>query len=130
LSLPACRHVTPVRGAGPARHTPFLQHVIIAPLFALPCLVAGSLHCACTFRGLGLLECYDLELTFDTMNPRRTPWMGVRTIGRPLSTQDSTTQKMRPYIHVSSGIRTHELSGQVVYDHTRLRPHGHRVQHP
>jgi len=49
------------------------------------------------FHRLGSLACPTSELTYETMNPLkhfgRTPRMGDWPIARPLSIQDSTTQR-------------------------------------
>jgi len=86
-------------------------------------------YCYCSpFHRLGLVDCSDSELTSKTLNTfkyyGRTPLTGDRPIARPLYTQDSTTQKMRTHIHVSSGIRTDDASGRAVQEHAHLTPRG------
>jgi hypothetical protein len=59
----------------------------------------------------------------------RTPWIGDQPVARPLSTQDSATQKTWTYIHALSEIRTHDPSVRADEDCTCLRQRGHWDRH-
>jgi hypothetical protein len=56
----------------------------------------------------------------------RTPWTGDQPDARPIPIQHNTnTEQTHTYIHVLSGIRTHEPSVRAGEDILCLRPHGH-----
>jgi hypothetical protein len=86
----------------------------------------------CTFHGLDPLACSDSELTSEAITSfrhfGRTPTRD-RSIAKPLSTQENTTQKTRAYIHALSRIRTHYPDVRAAQDHTLFRPHGSWNRH-
>jgi hypothetical protein len=78
------------------------------------------------FQGLGLLACSSSEFIFWNLwiywTVGRTPGTGDRPDARPLPTHRTAQHiKTRTHIHASSGIQTHDPSGQAAHWDRPLR---------
>jgi len=81
-----------------------------------------------TFHRLDPVVFSDPELTSETMNPfrhfGRTPWMGIGPSYEVCLHSTAQHKKTRKYVHVSSGIRTHDRNVRTLQVHKHIRQCG------